>query len=133
MVIRITENEIKRLVKESVQRLLEFDEGWGYSAFDESGDKSDNDSEENSGKKGESSDSDMQRKRDVVTQAFNNTGDESDVKRHNAIKLLYHPRDEKEWDTYRSMFSKYLNPEDTAHVWSDSEINKLFNWLSNLL
>ncbi len=133
MVIRVTENEIKRLVKESVQRLLEFDEGWGYSAFDESGDKSNNDSEENSGKKGESSNSDMQRKRDVVTQAFANTGGASDVKRHNAIKLLYHPRDEKEWDTYRSMFSKYLDPEDTAHVWDDSEINKLFNWLSNLL
>ena len=127
--IKITENELKRLVKESVQRLLEFDEGFGLSGFDES---EGGDGEETK-KREKSVSPDMKRKRDVVTQAFSNKDGKSDVKRRGAIELLYHPKDEGEWDTYRSEFSKYLDPEDTAHVWDDDDINKLFNWLSNLL
>ena len=60
-------------------------------------------------------------------------GGGSDVKRRGAIDLLYHPKDDAERDTYRSEFSKYLNPDDKAHVWDDSQINKLYNWLSDLL
>ena len=59
--------------------------------------------------------------------------EKSNVKRRGAIELLYHPKDDGEWDTYRSEFSKYLNPDDTAHVWDDSQINKLYNWLSDIL
>ena len=141
MTIKITESEIKKLVVESVQRLLEFDEGFGLYGFDEASEddkensvEKSNDSEPAEEHKGKGSSPEMQRKRDVVTQAFSNKEDgKSDVKRRGAIQLLYHPKTDAEWDTYRSMFSKYLDPEDTAHVWDDSEINKLFNWLSNLL
>ena len=75
----------------------------------------------------------MQRKRNVVVDMFSNENGKSDVKRRGAIELLYHPKDEGEWDTYRSEFSKYLDPEDTAHVWDDSQINQLYNWLGDVL
>lgn len=108
-------------------RLLEFDE-MGYYGFDEKSSEGDNDAPKGSGNSG---DSDMRRKRDTVDRMFSNEDGKSDIKRRGAIELLYHPKDKGEWDTYRSMFSKYLDPEDTAHVWDDTEINKLYNWLSN--
>ena len=126
--IEVTEGEIRQLVRESVMRLLEFDE-MGYYGFDE---KSSEGVDDNTPKgSGNSGDSDMRRKRDTVDRMFSNEDGKSDIKRRGAIELLYHPKDKGEWDTYRSMFSKYLDPEDTAHVWDDSEINKLYNWLSN--
>ena len=138
MVIRITEGEIRRLVAESVQRLLEFDESFGGfdEGFDEAArkrpappkrDPADKDGD------GKTNNDDMQRKRSVVVDMFSNENGKSDVKRRGAIELLYHPKDQGEWDTYRSEFSKYLDPDDTAHVWDDSQINQLYNWLSDVL
>ena len=111
MIIRVTESEIKRMIMESVKKVVSIKENFGgfdeeyFGGFDE---------------KSGSNDS-------------NKMGGGSDVKRRGAIDLLYHPKDDAERDTYRSEFSKYLNPEDKDHVWDDSQINKLYNWLSDLL
>ena len=133
MLIRVTEGEIKRMIAESVQRLLEFDEGY-FGGFDEGSQQQqvqrqpdDRDGD------GKTDNTDMERKRNVVLDMFSNDDEKSNVKRRGAIELLYHPKDDGEWDTYRSEFSKYLNPDDTAHVWDDSQINKLYNWLSDIL
>ena len=137
MTIKITESELKKLISESVQRLLEFDEGLEFGGgFDETARKRPAPPERDQNDKdgdGVSDNNDMQRKRNVVLNMFSNENGKSDVKRRGAIELLYHPKDDGEWDTYRSEFSKYLNPDDTAHVWDDSQINKLYNWLSDLL
>ena len=134
MTIKITEGEIKRMISESVNRILEFNEiGFDESAFggfDEK--KKERDSADRDGD-GKTDNNDMQRKRNVVLDMFSNKDEKSNVKRRGAIELLYHPKDEGEWDTYRSEFSKYLNPNDTAHVWDDTQINKLYNWLSDIL
>ena len=102
----------------------------GYWGFDEAAKERDPEDKDGDGKVG---DDDMQRKRSFVLDMFSNDNGKSDVKRRGAIELLYHPKDDGEWDTYRSEFSKYLNPDDTAHVWDDSQINKLYNWLSDIL
>ena len=135
MTIRITEGEIKRMISESVKRILEFNEMGGFDestfgGFDEK--KQERNSADRDGD-GRTDKNDMQRKRNVVLDMFSNENGKSDVKRRGAIELLYHPKDQGEWDTYRSEFSKYLNPDDTAHVWDDSQINKLYNWLSDIL
>lgn len=138
MIIKITEREIKRLVAESVQKLMEMDGAFGGfdGGFDEAArkrpappkrDGTDKDGD------GKTDNDDMQRKRNVVVDMFSNRNGKSDVKRRGAIELLYHPKDEGEWDTYRSEFSKYLDPNDTAHVWDDSQINQLYNWLGDVL
>ena len=142
MIINVTESEIRRLVVESVKRVLSMNEGFGgfdeeyLGGFDEESEKrgggDDNPSDRDGD--GNSENSDMQRKRSFVLDKFSNKmGGGSDVKRRGAIDLLYHPKDDAERDTYRSEFSKYLNPDDKAHVWDDSQINKLYNWLSDLL
>jgi hypothetical protein len=120
MLMRVTENESRSLVKESVMRLLEWNGFLG--GFDESaeGEEKTNDSE-------------IQRKRNFVLDAFSNKNGKSDIKRRGAIELLFHPKDEGEWDTYRSLFSKYIDPNDTAHELDDSQINKLYNWLNDVL
>ena len=141
MTIKITESELKKLISESVQRLLEFDGGLGFDesfggGFDETARKRPAPPKRDSADKdgdGKTNDDDMQRKRSVVIDMFSNENGKSDVKRRGAIELLYHPKDSGEWDTYRSEFSKYLDPNDTAHVWDDEQINKLYNWLSDLL
>ena len=138
MVIKVTEGEIKRMIAESVSKLLKLNEGFDeefMGGFDEAARKrpappknpSDRDGD------GNSSNDDMQRKRNVVVDMFSNENGKSDVKRRGAIELLYHPKDEGEWDTYRSEFSKYLDPDDTAHVWDDTQINQLYNWLGDVL
>lgn len=139
MIIRVTEGEIKRMIAESVSRLLEFDESFmggfdeGFSGgFDEKRGESERQPEDRDGD-GDTSNTDMERKRNVVLDMFSNEDEKSNVKRRGAIELLYHPKDDGEWDTYRSEFSKYLDPDDTAHVWKDSQINKLYNWLSDIL
>jgi hypothetical protein len=139
MIIRVTEGEIKRMIAESVSRLLEFDESFmggfdeGFSGgFDEKRGESERQPEDRDGD-GNTSNTDMERKRNVVLDMFSNEDEKSNVKRRGAIELLYHPKDDGEWDTYRSEFSKYLDPDDTAHVWKDSQINKLYNWLSDIL
>lgn len=139
MIIRVTEGEIKRMIAESVNRLLEFDESFmggfdeGFSGgFDEKRGESERQPEDRDGD-GDTSNTDMERKRNVVLDMFSNDDEKSNVKRRGAIELLYHPKDDGEWDTYRSEFSKYLDPNDTAHVWKDSQINKLYNWLSDIL
>jgi hypothetical protein len=139
MIIRVTEGEIKRMIAESVNRLLEFDESFmggfdeGFSGgFDERRGESERQPEDRDGD-GDTSNTDMERKRNVVLDMFSNDDEKSNVKRRGAIELLYHPKDDGEWDTYRSEFSKYLDPDDTAHVWKDSQINKLYNWLSDIL
>ena len=139
MIIRVTEGEIKRMIAESVNRLLEFDESFmggfdeGFSGgFDEKRGESERQPEDRDGD-GDTSNTDMERKRNVVLDMFSNDDEKSNVKRRGAIELLYHPKDDGEWDTYRSEFSKYLDPDDTAHVWKDSQINKLYNWLSDIL
>lgn len=131
MLIRVTEGELKRMIAESVQRLMEFDESY-FGGFDEGGDEPKRQPEDRDGD-GDTSNTDMERKRNVVLDMFSNDDEKSNVKRRGAIELLYHPKDDGEWDTYRSEFSKYLNPDDTAHVWDDSQINKLYNWLSDIL
>jgi hypothetical protein len=143
MIIRVTEGEIKRMIAESVNRLLEFDESFmggfdeGFSGgFDETAKKRPAPPErspEDRDVDGDTSNTDMERKRNVVLDMFSNDDEKSNVKRRGAIELLYHPKDDGEWDTYRSEFSKYLDPDDTAHVWKDSQINKLYNWLSDIL
>ena len=141
MKIRITENELKQLIAESVKRLMSINEDFApgmdegfFGGFDEVAKKRpappERDSADRDGD-GDTSNDGMQRKRNVVVDMFSNKNGKSDVKRRGAIELLYHPKDQGEWDTYRSEFSKYLNPEDTAHVWDDSEINKLYNWLGD--
>jgi hypothetical protein len=139
MIIRVTEGEIKRMIAESVNRLLEFDESFmggfdeGFSGgFDEKRGESERQPEDRDGD-GDTGNTDMERKRNVVLDMFSNDDEKSNVKRRGAIELLYHPKDDGEWDTYRSEFSKYLDPDDTAHVWKDSQINKLYNWLSDIL
>ena len=138
MTIKITENELKRLISESVQRLLEFDESFGGfdEGFDETARKRPappkRDSADRDGD-GKTDNNDMQRKRNFVVDMFSNNNGKSDVKRRGAIELLYHPKDDGEWDTYRSEFSKYLDPSDKAHVWDNSQINQLYNWLSDLM
>lgn len=133
MLIRVTEGEIKKMIAESVQRLLEFDEGY-FGGFDE-GDQQQQAQRQPEDRDGDgnTNNTDMERKRNVVLDMFSNDDEKSNVKRRGAIELLYHPKDDGEWDTYRSEFSKYLNPDDTAHVWDDSQINKLYNWLSDIL
>lgn len=139
MIIRITEGEIRKLVTESVKKVLSmnedfagFDESY-FGGFDEKSEGSGDNPSDRDGD-GNSENSDMQRKRSFVLDKFSNKNNGvSDVKRRGAIDLLYHPKDDAERDTYRSEFSKYLNPDDTAHVWDDSQINKLYNWLSDLL
>ena len=142
MIINVTESEIRRLVAESVKRVLSMNEGFGgfdeeyLGGFDEESEKKDGGENNPSDRDGDgnSENSDMQRKRSFVLDKFSNKmGSGSDVKRRGAIDLLYHPKDDAERDTYRSEFSKYLNPDDKAHVWDDSQINKLYNWLSDLL
>ena len=142
MIINVTESEIRRLVAESVKRVLSMNEGFGgfdeeyLGGFDEESEKKDGGENNPSDRDGDgnSENSDMQRKRSFVLDKFSNKmGGGSDVKRRGAIDLLYHPKDDAERDTYRSEFSKYLNPEDKSHVWDDSQINKLYNWLSDLL
>lgn len=150
MKIRITESELKSLISESVKKLLTINEDFGGGfdemlggfggGFDETArkrpappqrDHADRDGD------GNTNNDDMQRKRSFVLDKFSNDeGSEegrSKVKRRGAIELLYHPKDKKEWDTYRSEFSKYLDPNDTAHVWDDTQINKLYNWLNDIL
>ena len=138
MLIKVKESEIRKMVAESVQRLLEFDEGLGGfgGGFDETArkrpappqrDPADKDGD------GNTNNDSLQRKRSVVVDMFSNDNGKSDVKRRGAIELLYHPKDEGEWDTYRSEFSKYLDPDDTALVSDDSRINQLYNWLSDVL
>lgn len=142
MLIRVTEGEIKRMVLESVKRLMTIKEGFGgfdeefAPGFDETARKRPAPPKSETGDRdgdGNSENSDMQRKRSVVVDMFSNNNGKSDVKRRGAIELLYHPKDDGEWDTYRSEFSKYLDPNDTAHVWDDSQINQLYNWLSDIL
>jgi hypothetical protein len=143
MIIRVTESEIRKMITESVNKILSLREGFGgfdeeyLGGFDEGSSEtqdSGNDNPSDRDGDGKSENSDMQRKRSFVLDKFSNKmGDGSDVKRRGAIDLLYHPKDDAERDTYRSEFSKYLNPEDKAHVWDDSQINKLYNWLSDLL
>lgn len=143
MIIRVTESEIKRMIMESVKKVVSIKENFdGFDeeylgGFDEKSGSNDNSGENNPSDRdgdGNSENSDMQRKRSFVLDKFSNKmGDGSDVKRRGAIDLLYHPKDDAERDTYRSEFSKYLNPEDKDHVWDDSQINKLYNWLSDLL
>ena len=143
MIIKVTESEIKRMITESVKKILSLREDFGgfdeeyLGGFDEGSSErqdSGNDNPSDRDGDGKSENSDMQRKRSFVLDKFSNKmGDGSDVKRRGAIDLLYHPKDDAERDTYRSEFSKYLNPEDKAHVWDDSQINKLYNWLSDLL
>lgn len=143
MIIRVTESEIKRMIMESVKKVVSIKENFGgfdeeyFGGFDEKSGSNDNSGESNPSDRdgdGNSENSDMQRKRSFVLDKFSNKmGDGSDVKRRGAIDLLYHPKDDAERDTYRSEFSKYLNPEDKDHVWDDSQINKLYNWLSDLL
>jgi hypothetical protein len=150
MKIRITESELKALISESVKRLIAINEDFG-SGFDESfGGGFDEEFEggfDEAARKrpsspkrddvadpdgdGDTSNDGMQRKRSVVINMFSNKNKKSRVKRRGAIEMLYHPKDEGEWNTYRSEFSKYLDPNDTAHVWDDSQINKLYNWLSD--
>ena len=133
MLIRVTEGEIKKMIAESVQRLLEFDEG-SFGGFDEGSQQQQPQRQpEDRDGDGNTNNTDMERKRNVVLDMFSNDDEKSNVKRRGAIELLYHPKDDGEWDTYRSEFSKYLNPDDTAHVWDDSQINKLYNWLSDIL
>lgn len=133
MLIRVTEGEIKKMIAESVQRLLEFDEGY-FGGFDEGSQQQQPQRQpEDRDGDGNTNNTDMERKRNVVLDMFSNDDEKSNVKRRGAIELLYHPKDDGEWDTYRSEFSKYLNPDDTAHVWDDSQINKLYNWLSDIL
>ena len=132
--IKVTEGEIRMMIAESVKRILMKE---GFGGFDETArkrpaapqrDPADKDGD------GNTDNDDMQRKRSFVLNKFSNKENgKSDVKRRGAIDLLYHPKDEGEWDTYRSEFSKYLDPEDTAHVWDDTQINKLYNWLSDIL
>lgn len=129
------------MVMESVKRILSenfggFDEEY-LGGFDEVARKRPappkSETEDRDGD-GNSENSDMQRKRSFVLDKFSNKENgQSDVKRRGAIDLLYHPKDDSERDTYRSEFSKYLDPNDTAHVWDDTQINKLYNWLSDLL
>ena len=143
MIIRVTESEIRKMITESVNKILSLREDFGgfdeeyLGGFDEGsseGQDSGNDNPSDRDGDGKSENSDMQRKRSFVLDKFSNKmGDGSDVKRRGAIDLLYHPKDDAERDTYRSEFSKYLNPEDKDHVWDDSQINKLYNWLSDLL
>jgi hypothetical protein len=142
MKIRITESELRSLISESVKKLLTINEDFGggfdegfEGGFDEASrkrpappkrdDVADPDGD------GDTSNTGMQRKRSIVVNMFSNKNGKSDVKRRGAIEMLYHPKDEGEWDTYRSEFSKYLDPNDTAHVWDDTQINKLYNWLSD--
>jgi len=142
MKIRITESELRSLISESVKKLLAINEDFGggfdegfEGGFDEVArkrpappkrdDVTDPDGD------GDTNNDGMQRKRSVVINMFSNKNKKSRVKRRGAIEMLYHPKDDGEWDTYRSEFSKYLDPNDTAHVWDDSQINKLYNWLSD--
>lgn len=73
----------------------------------------------------------------------------ADIKRNTVMKLLqnnrlkdsqfayalWHPKDQSEKDTYRSLFSKKVNgePDDDGNIrqFSDDEISKLYELLRN--
>ena len=70
MLIRVTEGELKRMIAESVQRLMEFDESY-FGGFDEGGDEPKRQPEDRDGD-GDTSNTDMERKRNVVLDMFSN-------------------------------------------------------------
>lgn len=130
--VQLTENDLHNMVREAVYKLRE-----SFYGFDESGDGSSSDEgpkSDDDGRPDDSSSEDAQRKRSVVLDTLRNTRDDySDVKRRNFIYKLYNISDKDDYDTYRSLFSKCLNPKDSAHQFSDAQINTLYNMLSNVM
>ena len=59
--------------------------------------------------------------------------EDSRVRRRAIIYRLYNVSDDKDYDTYRSLFSKCLDPDDSAHQFSDGQINIIYDMISDIL
>ena len=142
--IQLTEADLHNMVLRAVQNIREsfgfgggFDETMG--GFDEGGKKSDSDEKAatpDDGRPGDSDSKKAQQKRSDVLDALRRTDDESndsDVRRRKLIYRLYNVSTPKEYDTYRSLFSKCVNAEDSAHQFSDGQINIIYDMISDIL
>lgn len=139
---QLTEQDLHNMVKEAVERLREsyygFDEsGFGRYGFDESGKEDSKDSKKgkDEGRPSDSNSASAQHRREVVLDALRNEPDDpSNVKRREFIYLLWGDKiqNDKDYDTYRGLMSKYLDPDDSSHQFDDSQINQIYNKLSSI-
>lgn len=138
----LTEQDLHNMVKEAVMALREslygFDESGIPGGFDEADDKEkpEKRNKDDDGRPNDSDSEAAQRKRSIVLDTLRNYGENdevSNVKRRNIIYKLYNVSDEDDYDTYRSLFSKCLNPEDSSHQFSDAQINVIYNMISNIV
>ena len=131
------------MVLRAVQNIREsFDFGGGFDeamgGFDEGG-KSDSNEKPATPDDGRPGDSDSKKalqKRSDVLDALRRTNDESsdsDVRRRKLIYRLYNVSTPEDYDTYRSLFSKCVNSTDSAHQFSDAQINIIYDMVSDIL
>ena len=136
---RLTEEDLHNMVKEAVVRLREsyygFDESsFGFDEADEKGEGGTKKSPDD-GRPRDSHSKTSQQRREVVLDSLRNEPDDpSNVKRREFIFKLYGNKikNDDDYDTYRSLFSKCLNPDDSAHQFDDSQINTMYNMLSSV-
>ena len=130
-IIKLTESDLHNMVFRAVQNIKEsFDFGGG---FDEASAATPDD-----GRPQDSDSKKAQQKRNSVLSALrrSNSTDEmedSRVRRRAIIYRLYNVSDDKDYDTYRSLFSKCLDPDDSAHQFSDGQINIIYDMISDIL
>ena len=130
-IIKLTESDLHNMVFRAVQNIKEsFDFGGG---FDEASAATPDD-----GRPQDSDSKKAQQKRNSVLTALrrSNSTDEmedSRVRRRAIIYRLYNVSDDKDYDTYRSLFSKCLDPDDSAHQFSDGQINIIYDMISDIL
>lgn len=130
-IIKLTESDLHNMVFRAVQNIKEsLDFGGG---FDEASAATPDD-----GRPQDSDSKKAQQKRNSVLTALrrSNSTDEmedSRVRRRAIIYRLYNVSDDKDYDTYRSLFSKCLDPDDSAHQFSDGQINIIYDMISDIL
>ena len=133
--IRLTESDLHEMVVSAVNALREnyfygMDEGGnGESKREDDGPATPDD-----GRPDDSKGQSAQNKRDAVLSILRNQDNNfSDVRRRNIIYRLWNISDDGDYDTYRSLFSKCLNPDDSSHQFSDSQINIIYDMITDIV
>lgn len=133
--VRLTEADLHEMVVETVKILKE---NYFYGMDEGGNQEGENKNEEkpatpDDGRPGDSSSEDAQNKREQVLGILRNDDKFSDVRRRNIIYRLWNISDEGDYDTYRSLFSKCLNPEDSSHQFSDSQVNIIYDMITDIV
>jgi hypothetical protein len=136
--IRLTESDLHEMVVSAVNALKES----YFYGMDEGG-ESDGPATPDDGRPGDSNKKNAQNKRSTVLAAVRRMDNEgggngedvkstSMVRRRDIIYRLWNISDDGDYDTYRSLFSKCVDPDDSSHQFSDEQINIIYDMIQDI-